>query len=71
MSGYLHGESVQGTDADSCKKNNGNTGGIAGYSHGGSRRVTVENCKADGIVINSQSSEGCVGGIVGMQRLDI
>lgn len=65
VSGYLHGESVQGTDADSCKKNNGNTGGISGYSHGGSRRVTVENCKADGIVINSQSSEGCVGGIVG------
>ncbi len=57
VSGYLHGESSQ--------KNSGNAGGIAGYTDGGRSRVTVENCTADGIVINSQSADGCVGGITG------
>lgn len=66
VSGYLHGEDSQG--AGTAGTYGGDAGGIAGYSDGGSRRVTVENCKAAGIVINSLSSDSHVGGIVGKAR---
>ena len=65
VSGYLHGESSQTTKTAGSGKSSGNAGGIAGFCDGENSRVTVENCRAEGIVINSLSPESYVGGIVG------
>jgi len=40
-------------------------GGIAGEVTGSTKRVTIENCTADGIVIYSEGNTGFVGGIAG------
>lgn len=67
VSGYLHGE--KGDREGSGK---GNAGGIAGLADGRTGRVTIENCRADGIVIHSEGSEGYVGGIAGeVHRADL
>ncbi len=65
VSGYLHGEDSQDAGTAGTARHRGDAGGIAGYSDGGSNRVTVENCRAAGIVVNSLSSDSYVGGIVG------
>ncbi|MEG2350837.1 MAG: hypothetical protein RSB57_10070, partial [Hungatella sp.] len=50
----------------------GNAGGIAGEITGGSQHATIENCSADGIVINSENKTGYVGGIAGnVQKADL
>lgn len=43
----------------------GNGGGIAGEVTGSSGRITIENCKAESIVINSEGRDSFVGGIAG------
>lgn len=47
----------------------GNAGGVAGNVVGSKKSnagtVTIENCKANGVVINSSSNTGYVGGIAG------
>ncbi|MCI8659295.1 MAG: hypothetical protein HFG54_03450 [Lachnospiraceae bacterium] len=43
----------------------GNAGGIAGEVTGSSRRITIENCTAESIVLNSEGRDSCVGGIAG------
>lgn len=44
---------------------NGNAGGIAGEVTGSSNRVTIENCRAESIVLNSEGRDSYVGGIAG------
>ncbi len=46
----------------------GHAGGIAGMTDGQTGRVIVENCTADGIVIQSLGENGYVGGISGKTR---
>lgn len=43
----------------------GDAGGIAGEVTGSSARITIENCKAESIVLNSEGRDSCVGGIAG------
>lgn len=43
----------------------GDTGGIAGAVTGKSEYAVIENCKADGIVLNGRSSGCFIGGIAG------
>lgn len=40
-------------------------GGIAGSIAGNRGRVVVENCMADGVIIDSANTSGCAGGIAG------
>lgn len=50
----------------------GSAGGIAGEIAGGTNYVTVENCLADGIVLNSENNTSFVGGIAGnVQKADL
>lgn len=43
----------------------GDAGGIAGKVTGTDNRATIENCRAEGIVLNSEDRESYVGGIAG------
>ena len=52
VSGYVHADT-------------GNAGGLAAYVNGDGERVTVENCRAENIVVNSEGQNSLVGGIAG------
>lgn len=50
----------------------GDAGGIAAEITGGTKKATIENCTAAGIVLNSESITGYVGGIAGnVQKADL
>ncbi len=46
----------------------GNAGGIAGTVDGAGGRVTIENCRADGVAIRSDNPQSGAGGIAGAVR---
>lgn len=50
----------------------GDTGGLVGIVDGETGRVVIENCRADGIVLNGQGSKAFTGGIAGnVQKADL
>ena len=52
VSGFVHGET-------------GNAGGLAAVLEGDGERVTVENCRAENVVVNSEGQDSFTGGIAG------
>ncbi len=46
----------------------GDAGGITAVADGNGERVTIENCSADGIVIQAGGTDHCAGGIAGVVR---
>ena len=55
VSGFVHGET-------------GNAGGLAAVLEGDGERVTVENCRAENVVVNSEGQASFTGGIAGAAK---
>ena len=55
VSGFVHGET-------------GNAGGLAAVLEGDGERVTVENCRAENVVVNSEGQDSFTGGIAGAAK---
>ena len=66
LAGCITGDAIIcGVTVSGYVNTKGNAGGIAGEVTGSEKRVTVENCSAESIVLNSEGTESFVGGIAG------
>lgn len=75
LAGCVEGESVIfNVTVSGSLYAKGDTGAVAGEVTGASKskRAVIENCRADGVVINSEGQKGFVGGIAGnVQMADL
>ncbi len=66
LAGAILGDAViYGVTVSGYVNSNGNAGGIAGEVTGSEKRVTIENCSSESIVLNSEGRDKYVGGIAG------
>lgn len=66
LAGAVLGDAViHGVTVSGYVNSRGNAGGIAGEVTGSPKRVTIENCSAESIVLNSEGRDTYVGGIAG------
>ncbi len=66
LAGAVLGDAViYGVTVSGYVNSKGNAGGIAGEVTGSERRVTIENCSSESIVLNSEGRDSYVGGIAG------
>lgn len=66
LAGCITGDAIiYGVTVSGYVNTRGNAGGIAGEVTGSEKRVTMENCSAENIVLNSEGAESFVGGIAG------
>ncbi len=66
LAGAVLGDAViYGVTVSGYVNSKGNAGGIAGEVTGSGKRVTIENCSSESIVLNSEGRDTYVGGIAG------
>jgi hypothetical protein len=66
LAGKITGNTVvYGVTVSGYISSNGNAGGIAGWIEGDDENITIENCRADQIAIDTSNEDGFSGGIGG------
>jgi hypothetical protein len=66
LAGKITGNAViYGVTVSGYISSNGNAGGVAGWIEGDEDKITIENCRADQIAIDTSDEDGFSGGIGG------